>query len=931
MGKIILLLFIAATNVLFAQPGTGSMRGRIVDLQTGTALREVQLLLPRIRQLFSTDSNGYFSISGLPQGACTVQVLTEGEVLDSFFVAIGQAPVDLGAILVHAPVLNPAYSTTADIPVLALERIYTEDDGIQSNAPSMLLNAAGTKDPFLNAATFSFGQYNFRPRGYDRQNQQVYLNGLLMNDPASGTVLWARWSGLNDVFKNQSITYGSGLHQQAYGGVNGTVYFDAGAFDQPVQNKVSYALSNRAYNNRLMLTHSTGERKSSWAHTVSLSRRWAEEGYVPGTFLDAWSGFASVGKVLNERNRLTVTLIAAHTVRGRSGAATEEVYQLTGNPYYNPNWGWQGNEKRNARVSRLLQPLVILQYEYKLAEHLVFSTSLGFQTGTGSVFSLDWYNAIDPRADYYRNLPGYYASNPSVAQQLQEKLSGNPEQLQLNWSRFYAVNAANRETLQGLNGGNDSISGRRSLYVIGADEEQARRISWGSQLQRKYSEQLTLSGGAQLSYQYTRYARRLTDLLGGDYFLNYNMFAIQQYPSQPDLHQHDLDHPDRAVKAGERYRYHYAAIAARALLWGQCEMEFRKITMFSSLRAGYSTYQRIGFYRNGLYPSSSAGASPLQSFATYAAKAGLTWKLNGRNYLILNAALSMDEPAFDHVFIAPRLRNQVIAQAQLQRTGHMETGYLLRAPRANFKAVLYATGITNTTIIKRFYNDEPQYQSFVNFVMDKINTQHTGIELALNYDVTRMISWNIAAALGQAFYTNRPSVRVYNDNDTATRPGTKEVFIKNYYLGTGRQSVYTTGITYNSKRFWYLRLNANYIDRNYVAVNPARRSVEAAEFIEQSDPAFLKIFGQEKLPAAFTLDLSGGKSFRLNKINKRIRHSTTLYLNFGLNNVWNKRQIKLIGYEQLRYDFTNNNPEKFPSKYIYAFGRTFFANLSVKF
>ncbi|HTN16534.1 MAG TPA: hypothetical protein VL092_02560, partial [Chitinophagaceae bacterium] len=746
-----------------------------------------------------------------------------------------------------------------------------------------------------------------------------------------GNVLWARWSGLNDVFKNQSVIYGSGLHQQAYGGLNGTVYFDAGAFDQPVQSKVAYALSNRAYNNRLMFTHSTGERKTGWAYTFSLSRRWAEEGYVAGTFLDAWSGFVSAGKVLNEKSRVTLTIIAAHTLRGRSGTATDEVYQLAGNPYYNPNWGWQENEKRNARVSRLFQPIGIIQYQYKLAEHLRFSSSLGFQTGIASISSLDWYNAIDPRADYYRNLPSYYTANLSISRQLQEELSGDPEKLQLNWSRFYTANRMNGETLYGLNGGKDSLRGNRSLYVIAADEERVSRISWGGELQRKYSEKLTLSAGTQLSYQYTQYSRRLLDLLGGDYFLNYNMFAIRQYPNRPDLKQNDTDKPDRAVKQGERYRYHYAGIVAKASLWGQCEMEFRKLTIFSSFRLGYSAYQRKGFYRNGLYAGTSAGMSPVQSFASYAAKTGFTYKLNGRNYLILNGALSADEPAFDDVFIAPRLRNQMTTQALLQKTMHVETGYLLRASRVNFRMVAYATAITNTTIIRRFYNDEPEYQSFVNFVMNKINTQHTGLELALNYDVTRMISWNIAMALGQSFYTNKPLVQVYNDNDTAVRPGAKEVFIKNYYLGVGPQSAYTTGLTYNSKRYWYLRMNANYIDRNYVAVNPARRSVEAAEFIVQDDPAFLKIFGQEKLPAAFTLDVSVGKSLRLNKIDKRIRRSTTLYLNLGLNNVLNKQDIKVMGYEQLRYDFSNNNPGKFPSKYSYAFGRTFFANLSIKF
>jgi hypothetical protein len=929
MSKFLLILFVLLAQAGFAQPGNGSIEGRLVHAATGAGF-EAQLLLPRMKQLFSTDTNGIFSVSDLPFGLYSIWVMIDGEPVDSFSVALDQKQVHLGDIAVRH-VAAAVNAIQVDIPAIALERVYADDDVRIEGSVSILLQAAGVRDPFLNAATFVFGQYNFRPRGYGRQSQQVYINGILMNDPASGNVVWARWSGLNDVFKNQSLTYGSGLHQQAYGGLNGTLYFDAGASEQAPQSKVSYSLSNRTYNNRLMFTYSSGVRKSGWAYTFSGSRRSAEEGYVEGTFLDAVSGFASAGKTLNDQSQLTCTLMGAYSTRGRSGAATDEVYQLTNNQYYNPNWGWQEEKKRNARVSRLFQPIGIIQYQYQPGNRFYFTTSLGFQTGINSISSLDWYNATDPRSDYYRNLPAYYASDPNIAGQLREQISADPGKLQLNWPRFYNVNRANRETLHRLNGTEDSFRANRSLYVIGSDEEQLRRVSWGSNLQYKVSEKLTVSGGTQLAYQYTRYARRLTDLLGGDYFLNYNMFAIQQYPGNPNLKQNDLNYPDRAVKAGERYRYHYTGAVYKALLWGQSDLNFRKISCFSSVSGGYSAYQRNGIYRNALYPASSEGKSPVTSFVNYAAKTGFTYKANGRNYIILNGALSADEPAFDNVYVAPRLRNQVVAHSLLQQTLHVETGYLLRASRVNVRAILYATEIRNATTIRRFYNDEPEYQSFVNFVMTRVNTRHPGVELAIDYAVTKMISWNAAAAIGQSFYTNRPAVQIYNDNDTVLQAGSKEVFIKNYYLGVGPQSAYTTGVAYNGKKYWYLRMNANYIDRNYVAVNPARRSIEAAEFIQQSDPAFSKIFDQEKLPAFFTIDLSGGKSFRLNKLYKKMRYSTMLYLNFGLSNVLDKRDIKLIGFEQLRYDFTNNDPGKFPSKYIYGFGRTFFANLSIKF
>jgi hypothetical protein len=754
-----------------------------------------------------------------------------------------------------------------------------------------------------------------------------------MNDLNTGNVKWSLWGGLNDIFKNQSTTYGLGSSPNIFGGTNGNTSFDISAADQAKQSKLSYSLSNRSYDNRFMFTHSTGLNKKGWAFSFSASRRWAQESYIQGTSFDAYSLLGSIAKVLNSQHQISLLIFGAPSSRALSGSATEEVYELSNNHYYNANWGWQDGAKRNARVSKSMIPTAILRHQYYKSEKMQINSSASVQMGINKISSLDWYNAIDPRPDYYQKLPSNYINtNPLAATSIAELIKGNPNLLQIDWDRLYNANRSNAEVMQNVNGivGNSFI-GNRSLYVIGNDVEFLKKLSLANNLQYKINDNLLLSAGINYAFEYSKYYKQLQDLLGGDYFVNKNMFAIQQYVGNDKYAQNDLNHPNRVVKEGEKYRYNYAQTIHKSLAWAQIEADFKRFSGFAALRCGYTSFGRNGYYRSGLFEQYSFGKSGFQNFINYAIKMGAQYKFNGRNYLFANALYSADEPNFNNVFISPKIRNQSLEHSALQYTSSFEAGYAMKAPKLNIRAVIYATDMKNVTNIQRFYNDDPDFQSYVNFALREINTRNLGTELGFEYAVSPLLTLNAAAAIGQAFYTNRPKALVYNDNDTSTIASSKEVYIKNYYLGVGPQSAYSLGMTYNSKKFWFVKISGNYFDRNYIAVNPARRSVEAAELMSPNDPLFSKIFDQEKLPSFYTIDITGGKSIRLSKYFKNIKNGTTLYLNIGVNNLLNNQNIKLMGYEQLRYDFVNNNPYKFPNKYVFGMGATFFANLSIKF
>lgn len=933
MNKLILCFFISCPLFAIAQhDDNASIKGSLLNKNTQQPIPDATLIITKLKRLNTSDNSGNFTFHKIPYGTYSIIIQVENETIDSIQIVADKPLVDLGIIRIYTTSENTA-SSEQQIPSITVDNnINTNNDGISNQQNISTTLSASSHDPFLNTVSYVLSSYNFRPRGYDRSEQQLLINGITMNDLTNGSPKWALWSGLNDMFRNTNNTYGLGVSENAFGGINGALYYDISAAAQTRQTRITYSSSNRAYTNQIRCAHNSGISRKGWVYSIAATKLWAQEAYLPGTFTDAYSCFFSVSKALNSKQTLSLTAFAAPDQHAQSAAATDELFQLANNHYYNPNWGWQNGIKRNAKIAVLQQPVFLLNHEYNPDKKTKLKTAIGFQFGKSKRSSLDWYKGSDPHPDYYRNLPSYYAAtHPAAANAVHAALTNNPDRLQLDWDQLYNINSSNTETLHNVNGipGND-FSGNRSIYVLGSDVEQMRQLSLSAIVQHKASEHRTIHGGINYTQQHSEYYKTLDDLLGGDYFTNNNAFAAQQYVGNASFAQNDLNTPNRVIRKHDKYEYDFINRYHKGWAWVQGDFNYRKISCFVAGNINYTSYSREGLYRNGLFADNSYGKSNNQNFLAMAAKAGATYKINGRSYLFANTMYQQDAPGINNLFISPQTRNQTIEHPELQTTQSIEAGYLVKAPRLNIRIAGYATDIKNVTRIQRFYNDDPDYQSFVNFVLQQVNMRFIGTELAIEYAVNTSLSLSAVAAMGQAFYTNRPQVSVYSDNDTNTSPGNKEVYIKNYYLGVGPQSAYSAGIAYNGVKHWYGKINFNYLDRNYIAINPARRTIAAAELVDKNDPLYQKIFDQEKLPPVFSIDLVAGKSFRLNKVSPSIPYGLMLYIHLGIANLLNNTNQKSGGYEQLRYDFTNNNPDKFPSKYYYGYGRTFFLNIGLK-
>ncbi len=914
----------------FSQANEALVKGRVLNMASNEAIKDVQIIIPELELVAITDGNGEFNISHVPFGEHII--IVGGEVVkpDTLKVNIDNDVVELPDIKMAVNESDISLQTI-QIPTIALEEnnISGDDDGINTGFSGML---TASMDPFVSTTAYIFGPYRFRPRGYEQNQQQVLINGISMNDIETGDAYWSQWGGLNDVFRGRENIYGLGPAEYGFGKLNGMTYFDAVAANQRKETRISYAISNRTYRNRLMVTHNSGVQKNGWAYSVSASKRWAKEGYIPGTFYDGYSYYAGVSKNL-KKHQLNFFTFGSPTRRGKSAPVIKEMYDLTGSYFYNPNWGYQNGEKRNAKVADYFQPVFVLNHQYRPNSTTLLNTSFAYQFGKNSNSTLDWYNGADPRPDYYKKLPSYYnieyLYNPVAIAEIKQTLAANPDALQIEWDRLYNVNYSNYETINDVNGesGND-VYGRRSVYVLAADVDDTKKWTANTNFEKILNEHITLYSGLSVILQRTESYKELLDLLGGDFYTNYNQFAERQYVGSSVIRQNDLQAPNRIVKEGEKYNYDYISHYLTGNWWGQAKFEYNKVDFFAAATVGTNNFYREGLYQNGLFPNASLGNSAKQNYLVYGLKGGITYKLNGRNFLFVNGGIGADAPTMENTFISIRTRDYIINNATTQKYKTIEGGYLLHAPNVNARAVLYATDVTDAIDKKRYYSD--YFQSFTNNILQGMNMRFTGTELALECKINSALSVTGVASVGQAFYTNRPTISIYLDNDTTLLSTPRTVYIKDYYVGVGPQSAYTLGFDYRSKHYWFANVHFNYFNRNYLDLAPDRRTSEAMDLIAPGSETAANILNQEVLPSIFSIDVFGGKSFVLSKYFKFLPHSTYLYLNIGINNILNNRIIT-GGFEQLRYDFSYNAPGKFPSKYFYGYGTNFFINASLKF
>jgi hypothetical protein len=832
---------------------------------------------------------------------------------------------DSTVVAVADTTLDEAKDNTLDnIPVVSLD----ENDNQDGSAQNVSSQMNSGRNPFTNAASFNFSAVRFRIRGYDSDLFTTYMNGAPMENLDNGFTPYGLWGGLNDVLRNRQNTNGLQSAKYGAGDIGGSTFLDTRASRQRKQTTINYAISNRNYSNRFFITHSTGFNKKGWAFSFSGSRRWADEGFTDGTFYDGWSIYAGVDKKINARHMLSFVAFATPTENGRQGASVKEMLDIAGTNFYNPYWGYQNGKKRNASVAKSFQPFGILTHDWKITDKTSLVTAASYMLGNRSTTGLDWYNAADPRPDYYRYLPSY-EDDPVLSQKIYDALKNDVNKRQINWDALYNANYANRETIHNANGilGND-VYGRRSVYIVEERVTHTNKFNFNTVLNTSINKHIDLSAGLTYENQKNNYYKKVNDLLGGAFYVDINQFAQRDFGNDPMAVQNDVNNPNRILSVGDKFGYNYDINIQKTSEWVQTDVKLKKLEFFVSGEHSYTNFWRVGNVKSGLFPNNSYGKSKEQHFYNYAFKGGLTYKFTQGNYIFANVAYVTKAPFFENAYLAPRTRDFVQDDLKSEQIQTAEAGYVLIAPTVKFRATGYYTVFKNQVNVLTFYNDE--VRNFVNYAVSDIGKVHMGVELGTEVIVYKGLTVNAAAAIGRYRYNTRQKATVTIDNSATVVSKDNIIYSKNFNVPTP-QEAYTVGLNYRSRKYWYVNVNFNYFDQMWLDFNPLRRTYAAVEGVDPTSAQWHSIIDQTKLKAQYTLDAFAGYSWLMNNRFKGLKKRTFMLFNVGVNNILNNTNIVSGGYEQLRFDFQNKDVNKFPSKSFYAYGLNYFASVGIRF
>lgn len=792
--------------------------------------------------------------------------------------------------------------------------------GSESESQNVSGLLQSSRDVYVRTAGFNFSAARFQLRGYSSENTQVSLGALPGNDPESGWAIWGNWGGLNDITRYPEISVGVSSSEHQFGGVGGGSYIDLRASSQRAGSRFSHAITNRSYRNRTMFTHNTGVLKNGWSFSGSISARWASEGYVEGTRYSSMAYFLSVGKKLNDNHQLNFSVFGSPTVQDRRGISVQEIYDLTGDNFYNSFWGYQTNqetgerEKRNSRTRNNHKPYFLLSDDWQINKKSKLTSSVYAIVGTTGSTNINWNNAADPRPNYYRKLPSYFRligdEEGALAAELAWK--NDPNTSQLDWDAMYFANSKNLHTVENANGSGNPEIGLRSKYILEDLKVDPRQYGIDLNYQNALTERLFLSAGIKGELYTSRNYKIAKDLLGGDYWLDVDQFAERDF-ADASVAENDLSTPNKIIRQGDVFGHDYKIHVNTRNVFAQLDYKTNKIDTYIGVQQTGTTFWREGLMQNGRFPDESLGNSEKQSFNNYGLKGGATYKINGRNYLQVNGQVASRAPFSRSAYISPRTRDEVVGNLESVKINSGDFNYVVRYPKLKARATFFYTEINDDIWARSFYHDE--YLSFVNYAMTNVDQLFTGVEFGFETNLTSTIELSGAFTMAQYLYTSRPEATITVDNSNEVIAENKKIYLENYHVGGMPETAASIGLKYNSPKYWFVGANFNYFADIYLSPNPDRRTEETLSGYFEGDPQIEGIIDQEKLENGYNINLFIGKSLKL-------KNNTFIRLNLMVNNVLDNTDFRTGGFEQLRYDA--QDIDKFPSKYGYMYGRSYF-------
>lgn len=902
-----LLIAVMAVCSMSAFAQTITVKGQLVDSETGEPLVGAAVMVEGTTQGSVTDIDGYFK-QAVAFNATLVFKYVGYKDLKQKITRKG-ASVDLGVIQMHpdAVMLSDVVITSSvaiarktPVAVSTVTPVFIEERLGTQEFPEILKTTPGI---YATKKGGAFGDSELRMRGFKSENVAVLVNGVPMNDMEWGGLYWSNWTGLSDVTRSTQTQRGLGASKVSAPSVGGSVNIVTKGADAEKGGTVSYAMGNDGYN-KMLFSLSTGMSKSGWALTLLGAKTWGD-GYIQSTDFEAYNWFVNLTKRFNENHQLSLTAFGApqwHNQRNNNNGLSikewQNVKQYVDNPddvyKYNPSFGYRKNGVAyNQNQNKYNKPQISLNHQWQIDHKSSLSTVAYVSIGRGYGSNGQANTEIGAaRADWYA------ASKGTLSSKFR------------NADGTFAYDQMEELNEQSANG---------SLYAMSISKNYHNWYGLVSTYTTKFGEYVDFYGGVDFRYYKGTHTNEISDLFGGKFFVDYDSrrnvkVANNAAAADPNFIHQKLTIGDVIYRDYDGYTVSEGAFA-------QAEYNKDKLSAFLSGSLSNTSYWRY----DRLYYDEAHAKSDKVNFMGFTAKGGANYNITDHHNIFANIGYISRAPFFSYgAFLQAQTSNATNPDAVNEKIFSVELGYGYRSKWLTANLNAYFTRWMDKTMTSGgdITNANREVIDRYSINMQGVDARHMGVELDLVANPTRWLDINGMFSLGDWQWDSNATGYYYNSlgqplkniksgeiasGIQASDHAKSVVNLKGVKVGGSAQlttalgaqvhfSGFRGGLTYT----WYAR---NYSDYD---LDGSMLSPDGNVTVTQP----------WKIPSGGQFDLNASYTFPLGKC------KATLYGN--VENVFNQRYI---------VDATDGGTGKWENAYevFYAFGRTYSLRLKVAF
>ena len=848
----LVVVLLVSTSIIFGQT---KLTGTLVD-ETNQPLPGAAIVLQGAKSGTSSDFDGKFTFeTKVSNGTIVVSFvgyetksLTFNGSKDFGTISLNPSAQALSEIVITAT--SFAIDRKTPVAVSTIKADVIENKLGSQEFPEILKSTPGV---YATKQGGGFGDGRLNLRGFNSENVAVLINGVPVNDMENGRVYWSNWAGLADVTSAMQVQRGLGASKVAVPSIGGSIIILSKTTDVEKGGNIFTGVGNDNYV-KTGGTLSTGLLDNGFAVTVSASKT-TGDGYVDGTEFKGFSYFINISKQLSENHKISITSFGAPQRHGqRQTKSLISTYRNAQSGIkFNPDWGYKNGQVVHVEDNFYHKSQTSLNDYWTINDKSSLSTALYASWGTGGA--------------------GGTAGNTALFNQYRIGNSDQPMDL----DRIVALNEAN--------GALGSIS-----YLRASRNDH----SWYGALstfKTAINDHLNLIAGVDLRSYTGKHFQEVTDLLGGQYAFDNS----------------DVNHPNRALKVGDKRNYYNDGKVGWLGLFTQLEYNKEDFSSFVSAAASNTSYQRVDYFQY-------LDSDPLQktakyNFTGYSVKGGANYNFTATQNIFANIGYFEKAPFFKAVF--PKYNNvDINAKAKNQKIFSVELGYGLRGEKFAANINLYRTEWNDRTLAKSFQNQDG---SFGSANITGVNALHQGIEFDGTWKPTDKVTFTGMLSLGDWTWRNNiKNVEIYNDNQVLV--STVNLYIKGLKVSDAAQTTAALGMDLEVLDKTHFTIDYNYFGDLYAKYDPNSRN-------EPGPQAW-------KVPAYSTFDASIRYGFKIGGLDATVIGR--------MNNIFNTQYIS-DAQDGKSNGLPPSDPGYIPASTYktalvwFGYGRTFNVSAKIKF